>query len=294
MKQPYFILVLAHSLHGRLRRVHVPYKVLYATIAFALVGLFTVTGFLTSYVRMAWKVGGYNNLREEADLLKKRYQDLQKSSDAQREQLASLQVLANEVTLAYGIKSKMEGPSSISSEGRLVPTYGETLATYDTLRTSHFTNGFRRVAHSWQVNIKPSIWPIEGRLLSSFGSRTDPFNGGDAFHPGVDISASMGSPVKVTADGVVEHADWSGSYGKLVIVEHGGGLKTYYAHLSNFDVIPGQEVRRGQVVGRSGSTGRSTSPHLHYEVRQGNAPVNPYKYLAKSLVLGAVKRDLPF
>lgn len=79
------------------------------------------------------------------------------------------------------------------------------------------------------------------------------------------------------------------------MISHGGGLETYYAHLSGFEVIPGQEVRRGQIIARSGSTGRSTSPHLHYEVRQGGAPVNPYKYLAKSLVLkSSVQKDLPF
>ena len=78
------------------------------------------------------------------------------------------------------------------------------------------------------------------------------------------------------------------------MISHGGNLETYYAHMSAFEVIPGQEVRRGQVIGRSGSTGRATAPHLHYEVRQGGAPINPYKYLAKSLVVGTVQKDLPF
>ena len=100
----------------------------------------------------------------------------------------------------------------------------------------------------------------------------------------------------MAADGIVKSAEWSGAYGKLVIIDHGGGLESYYAHLSSFDVIPGQDVRRSQVIGRSGGTGRSTAPHLHYEVRQGGAPVNPYKYLARSLVLGntPVQKDLPF
>ena len=105
-----------------------------------------------------------------------------------------------------------------------------------------------------------------------------------------------GTPVRVAADGIVRAAEWSGAYGKLVIVDHGGGVETYYAHLSAFDVIPGQEVRRSQVIARTGATGRVSAPHLHYEVRQGGAPVNPYKYLARSLVLngGPVQKDLPF
>ena len=295
MKQPYFILVLAHSLHGRIRRVHVPYKVLYATLALALIGLFSVAGIVSSYVRMAWKVGNYNALRQEADSLRRRYQDLQKSTETQREQMASLQILANEVTQAYGIKAKLEGPSSIASEGRLVPTFGQTLETYNSLRTAHFNTSFRKVAHSWLVNVQPSIWPVQGRLVSSFGFRSDPFSGGDSFHAGVDLESPDGSSVKTAADGVVEHADWLGTFGKLVIVDHGNGLKTYYGHLSNFDVIPGQEVRRGQVIGRSGRTGRTQGNHVHYEVHQGGAPVNPYKYLAKSLVVPpVVKKDLPF
>lgn len=294
MKQPYFILVLAHSLHGRLRRVHVPYKVLYVTLALALIGLFSVAGIVTSYVRMAWKVGNYNTLRQEADSLRKRYQDLQKSTETQREQMASLQILANEVTQAYGIKAKLEGPSSIAKEGRLIPTYGQTLETYNSLRTANLTNSFRKVAHTWQVNIQPSIWPVEGRLVSSFGFRSDPFNGGDSFHAGVDLEAAYGTPIKTAADGVVEQADWMSTFGKLVVVDHGNGLKTYYAHLSNFDVVQGQEVRRGQVIGRAGNSGRTQGNHVHYEVHQGGAPVNPYKYLVKTLVVAVVKKDLPF
>ena len=86
----------------------------------------------------------------------------------------------------------------------------------------------------------------------------------------------------MSADGVVVSARWSGSYGKLVVVDHGNGLQTYYAHLSSLLVIPGEEVRRGQVIALSGSTGRATGPHMHYEVRLAGTPVNPYKYLAKA------------
>ena len=106
----------------------------------------------------------------------------------------------------------------------------------------------------------------------------------------------MGTPVRAAADGVVVQADWESGYGKLVIIDHGNGLLTYYGHLSRFDVVPGQEVRRGDVVARSGASGRVTSPHLHYEVRMGGTPVNPYPFLARSAVTVAAhsQRDLPF
>jgi murein DD-endopeptidase MepM/ murein hydrolase activator NlpD len=297
MNQPYFVVVLAHSVHGRLRRIHLSHSVLYAVAALALVGCFTVAGFLTSYARMAWKVGHVNSLREEVSTLQDRYQALKRTNEQTREQMATLQMLATEVTTAYGIKERLEGPKSIASESRLVPTYQQTLEQFDLLRTTKlYSAGTRRINRMWQQNVIPSLWPLAGRLLSPFGSRRDPFTGGSAFHSGVDISAFTGTQVRVTADGIVRSTDWSGAYGKLIIVEHGNGVETYYAHLSAYDVIPGQEVRRGQVIGRSGGTGRATSPHLHYEVRQGGAPVNPYKYLARSLLLdgGPARKDLPF
>lgn len=297
MNQPYFVVVLAHSVHGRLRRIHLSHAVLYAVAALALVGCFTVAGFLTSYARMAWKVGNYNALRDEVSTLQDRYQALRRTNEQTKEQMATLQMLATEVTTAYGIKERLEGPKSIASESRLVPTYHQTLEQFDLLRTTRlFSSGTRRINRMWQQNVIPSLWPLAGRLLSPFGSRRDPFTGGSAFHSGVDISAFSGSQVRVTADGIVRSTDWSGAYGKLIVIEHGNGVETYYAHLSSYDVIPGQEVRRGQVIGRSGSTGRATSAHLHYEVRQGGAPVNPYKYLARSLLhdSGPARKDLPF
>ncbi|HEU0121331.1 MAG TPA: peptidoglycan DD-metalloendopeptidase family protein [Bryobacteraceae bacterium] len=297
MNQPYFVLVLAHSVHGRLRRLHLSHTILYTVLALAVVGGFTVVGFLTSYARMAWKVANYNHLRAEVSTLQQKYQALARTNEQTKEQLATLQLLASEVTSAYGIKERLEGPSSIASESRLVPTYQQTLDRFDLLRTTRlYSSGTRRINRTWQTNVVPSLWPVAGRLLSSFGSRTDPFTGGSAFHSGVDISASTGTPVRCTADGIVKLAEWSGAYGKLVVIDHGGGVESYYAHLSSFDVIPGQDVRRSQVVGKSGSTGRASAPHLHYEVRQGGAPVNPYKYLARSLVFdGApVQKDLPF
>ncbi|MFN0104901.1 MAG: peptidoglycan DD-metalloendopeptidase family protein [Bryobacteraceae bacterium] len=297
MNKPYFVLVLAHSVHGRLRRMHVSHTILYSVLTLALVGGFTVAGFLTSYARMAWKVANYNNLRSEISTLQQKYQALARTNEQTKEQLATLEMLASEVTSAYGIRGRLEGPATISSESRLTPTYQQSLDRFDLLRTARlYTPGTRRITRTWQVNVVPSLWPVSGRLLSSFGSRSDPFTGGSAFHSGVDISAHRGTPIRSTADGIVKSAEWSGAYGRLVVIDHGGGVETYYAHLSAFDVIPGQDVRRSQVIGRSGATGRATSPHLHYEVRQGGAPVNPYKYLARSLIFdGApVQKDLPF
>src|SRR5262249_35304944 len=135
---------------------------------------------------------------------------------------------------------------------------------------------------------QPSIWPVDGKLMqSAFGHRIDPFSGEGAFHRGVDISAVHGAPARATADGIVVFSAAESGYGRLVVVDHGAGFQTYYAPLSRFYVHSGQEVSRGDVVGAVGSTGRSTAPHLHYEVRLGGAPINPYRFLAHAPVYQA-------
>ncbi len=126
----------------------------------------------------------------------------------------------------------------------------------------------------------PSIWPVAGAMRGGFGFRRNPFGGsGSEFHKGQDISAPMGTPVIATADGVVTNAGWLRGYGRVVYVDHGNGLSTRYGHLSRIDVIVGQSVQRGGQLGLVGSTGRSTGPHLHYEVRVEGQATNPVPYL---------------
>ncbi len=116
-------------------------------------------------------------------------------------------------------------------------------------------------------------------MTSSFGEREDPFNGEGAFHAGVDISAPSGTPVRATGEGDVTALDMGHGYGKQIVLNHGHGVMTVYGHLLSIVALPGQHVVPGQVIGYVGRTGRSTGPHLHYEVRINNVPVNPHKYL---------------
>ena len=297
MKQEYFVVVLAHSLRGRLRRIHVPHQAVYAVLAFALLGCFSLFGFVASYARMVGKVANYNTLKREADALKLRYQSLQSVVNQQDQQLATLQTYATEVSLAFGIKQKLEGPADIRAEGKLAPSFAEAVEDYDYLRRVKMLAITGKSARIRTANSRPAIWPVDGRLIqSSFGTRTDPFSGEGAFHKGVDISVPYGTGVRATADGIVVNASMESGYGRLVVLDHGSGLHTYYAHLSKFYIRSGQEVRRGDLVGAVGSSGRATSAHLHYEVRVGGAPMNPYGYLSKSAIFHPVpeKRDFPF
>jgi murein DD-endopeptidase MepM/ murein hydrolase activator NlpD len=129
------------------------------------------------------------------------------------------------------------------------------------------------------LSATPAISPVKGILTSGFGYRTDPMTHGRGVHQGIDISAPTGQPVQATANAIVLRAATVGGLGKAVYLAHGYGLTTRYGHLSQIDVQPGQRVKRGDVIGRVGNTGRSTAPHLHYEVRVDGQPVNPLAYI---------------
>jgi len=125
----------------------------------------------------------------------------------------------------------------------------------------------------------PSIWPARGWMNDGFGRRRDPFNGAADYHPGLDISAERGDPVVATANGTVTSAQRAGAYGNMVVIDHGFGISTRYAHLDSFLVKTGETVQRGDVIGRAGTTGRSTGTHLHYEVLVSGRHLNPLQFL---------------
>ena len=131
------------------------------------------------------------------------------------------------------------------------------------------------------MRFTPTIWPVRGPITSHYGSRMDPFNGDSEMHFGLDIGALYGSLVHAPADGVVIYAQRKSAYGNLIVLDHGNGITTRHGHLSRFNVQVGQKVRRNDVIGYVGTSGRSTAPHLHYEVRMNDRPVNPRTYLPK-------------
>ena len=125
----------------------------------------------------------------------------------------------------------------------------------------------------------PKGFPVMGDISSPYGHREHPMSGRDDFHAGIDISTSPGNPVKATADGIVSFAGWSGGSGNLLVLEHGHGFSTFYAHNRKLTVRVGEKVKRGDVIANAGSTGNSTGPHVHYEIWKDGRPVNPRTYL---------------
>lgn len=293
-------------MHGRLRRIHVPYSVLYGVLALALLGTVSLAGMAASYARMLWKVSNYNNLRAEIDTIRQRYLRLQKENESGKQQLATLQVLASEITVAYGIKRELEAKEPLSLEAKLTPTLHDSIEDYNFLRNTSFASTYRNTFNASSpirprrlLEDQPSLWPVQGRLTSFYGQRLDPFNGHGSFHSGIDISVPIGTPVIATAGGQVKFADMYAGYGRLLVIDHGNGMETFYGHLSHFNVIVGQRIARGEIIAFSGKTGRATSPHVHYEVRMSGSPVNPYPYLKSQSLLADAKKsekrsDLPF
>lgn len=129
------------------------------------------------------------------------------------------------------------------------------------------------------LSAMPSIWPVAGFVSSSFGGRSSPFGNGPQFHKGLDISARVGTPIIAPADGTVILSGHDGAYGNSVELDHGGGIVTKYAHMQRASVKNGQWVKRGEILGYVGMTGRTTGPHLHYEVRLNGVPMNPMRYI---------------
>ena len=289
MPKRFYILFVARGADGQLRKIPVPTYYLYVLAVGALVGVLGLAGLAHSYVRMLVKVGSYNELRAESEDLKSRYSHLEQVARERDMQVASLGSLASEVSSLYGLKSdpmliqavsdKVEDPQVSSSIDHLYTLKTAALTGATSVGISLGLTRNVTTADWLRANTAPNLWPVAGPVTGAFGERIDPFNGEGAFHSGVDIGAVYGQPVIAPADGVVEFADFMGGYGRAIILDHGHTITTRYGHLKGFAVFPGQHVHRGDTIGYVGDSGRSTGPHLHYEVRINDVPVNPHKYL---------------
>ena len=282
---------MARDAEGQLRKIPIPIHYLYVFMIGALIGMFTITGMAGSYTRMLVKVTHFNQLRSEKEALKSRYNQLEQVSKEKDIQVASLGSVANEVSVLYGLKPDAKliaQPSDASNPAKFTASLDRLYALRETamtgIATAGITSGLNHEASlsDWvKAADAPQFWPVTGPITGPFGERSDPFNGEGAFHAGVDISSSYGQEVLAPADGDVTFADVFSGYGRMITLDHGHGLTTRYGHLSGVVVVSGQHVQRGQVIGYVGMTGRSTGPHLHYEVRINDTPVNPTKYLRK-------------
>lgn len=168
---------------------------------------------------------------------------------------------------------------------RLETRTNARVISFITLKTVLSDTAGQQVRQMQQISKKyassstPSIWPVTGTITSPFGYRGNPIGGGTGFHEGLDIAVDYGTPVRATAAGTVSQAGWVDGYGNLVEIDHGNGFVTRYGHNSMVLVVPGQTVQTGDMIALAGSTGRSTGPHVHYEVRVNGTPTDPLLFL---------------
>lgn len=209
---------------------------------------------------------------------------LRAENEKQRQQLDDLNHRVDAVEDTSRRLKEMSGvnrevPATLDGAGGpFIPLDKADMLEFKTSYLEQQLSAYETLIHTRAAT--PSAWPVEGRLTDGFGDRRNPFGGYSIeFHTGQDIATNYGTAVTATANGVVTFTGYQNGYGQLVVIDHGGGLTTRYGHLSHIDASVGQNITRGDIVGRVGSSGRSTGPHLHYEIRINDEPVDPIPYL---------------
>jgi len=292
MDRKFYTFLIFPGAHGRLHKLRLPFYLVHLVLALSVVGIMTVAALASSYARMLLKVANYNSLRTEREALKTQYRTLENVVSQTNAKLGSLQSLAAEVALSYGFGEprRPRFPQAVlilatQTNTTVESSYHASLYAFNLMRATALNSPADSIAqglvpeHLLNRSTVPSVWPVRGQITAGFGERMDPLSGEGAFHAGLDISASYGAKVEAAADGIVFVAGPESGYGNAVLIDHGYGITTKYGHLSKIDVVVGQEVKRAQVIGAVGMTGKTTGPHLHYEVHVHEAPVNPAKYL---------------
>jgi murein DD-endopeptidase MepM/ murein hydrolase activator NlpD len=228
-------------------------------------------------------------LEKENVVLRSQNQEFEANTDRLRDKVQQLEHIVTKLGVMAGVEKalpddKVGGVGGVSSRDVAAPGLdGGSLGRMDTT-ISRLTERSQQLESFYRdqkalLASTPSVWPVRGYLSAGFGNRIDPFTGLKDFHPGLDISTPQGTKVAAPADGIVISCAEKGGYGNAIVIDHGYDVVTRYGHLSGYNVKPGQRVKRGDVIGFVGSTGRSTAPHLHYEVWVRDQAQNPIHYI---------------
>lgn len=275
----FYAFIIAHTSRSRARvqRIRVEKK--------------SVTIFFTALAVVGVGLGyGLYGLTQQAAHLRTEFENQRLRAENER-QRQELEKLNNRVEKVEDTSRKLAEKSGVVEEKHVLPGTGGPALPMDEMGIAALTAKTNRLEEDLRAyegilrerGYTPTAWPVDGTLEGGFGGRRNPFGGsGYEFHSGQDIEAPWGAPVVAGASGRVSFVGWQNGYGQLVVVDHGGGLTTRYGHLSHIDVELNQTVSRAQLLGKVGSTGRSTGPHLHYEVRINDQAVNPLPYLLLS------------
>lgn len=287
MDKRYSTIIFVPHARAKFRKLKVSHRLLFSVVSLVTSSLCLSTFFSVQYFTALSQTHELSKLRRENKELQTANEQFSKSVEALRTQLRTVEDHTRKLAIIAGVSTLDE--TAQGGVGGIRPTdLGDNPYRDDVDKMSYRSKRIDRdlsvleqkfIAQNEVLSSTPSIAPVRGILTDGFGGRSDPFTGEPGTHNAVDISSAIGQAVRAPADGIVVKAEWANGYGNVIYISHGYGYSTRYGHLSAFAVKPGQRVKRGDVIGYVGTTGRSTGPHLHYEVRLNNNPVNPLEYI---------------
>jgi murein DD-endopeptidase MepM/ murein hydrolase activator NlpD len=290
MANEFYTLIVVPHAKARFRKFQVSVRLTRWVLAAMGVLAAMLAGILAHYTWIAVEIAELKRLKTENLALATKAKAYEENAGQLQAKLLALQGTVNKLGVMAGVDQVLPD-ASIGGVGGLtrVETTAPSVDVATALRSmdekvGNLTEKSTRLEAFFrdqrqQLASTPSIWPVRGYLSENFGKRIDPFTGQPDFHPGLDISTPIGTKVVSPADGVVVFCGQKNGYGNALVIDHGYGIVTRYGHLAGFNVKPGQRVRRGEVIAFVGNTGRSTAPHLHYEVWVDDQAQNPVHFI---------------
>lgn len=283
----FFTVIFVPNARAKFRKYQVPLNAARIAGRVAAVAGIILIGALVHYSSLLFEVSRLRRVEAESRNLLTKTHQIEQDAAALRAQMGHLSGIVNKLGVMAGVDAPPPDPSvGGTGGGTAADRSAPSVASFEEMSTrlNELTEKSRELTGVFDkqrslLATTPSVWPVRGYLSAGFGNREDPFTGLRDFHPGLDISAPLGTKILAPADGTVIFAGVKGGYGNAVAVNHGRGVVTHYGHLDAFNVRVGQAVRRGSVLGFVGSTGRSTAPHLHYEVWMNGSNQNPLLYI---------------
>lgn len=291
MDKRYSTIIFVPHARAKFRKLKVSHRLLFSLISVITSSLCLSTFFSVQYFTSISQTHELSKLRRENRDLQSANEQFSKSVESLRTQLHTVEDRTRKLAIIAGIGVSTLDESSQGGVGGLRQNDDLSGSPYrdDVDKMNYRSHRLqsrlsvleqRFEAQNDLLSSTPSIAPVRGILTDGFGGRSDPFTGEPGSHNAIDISSAVGQPVRAPADGIVVKAEWANGYGNVIYLTHPfSGYSTRYGHLRTFAKKPGDKVKRGEIIGYVGSTGRSTGPHLHYEVRLNNNPVNPLEYI---------------
>jgi len=285
MNQFYTLILVPHA-KARFRKFQIPVKLTKWLLAVAGSAALALAIVMMHFTRIAGEV---YSLRAQNQVLQNKNQEYEQSSVRLHAKISSLNNVVTKLGVMAGLEQVLPDPTiggvgGVPSREVLAPSVDPAALQSMDANLSTLTERSKKIEAFYKdqqalLSSTPSVWPVRGYLSASFGNRIDPFTNQTDFHPGIDISTPIGTKVQTPADGIVVACGDKGGYGNAIVIDHKYGIVTRYGHLSAINVRPGQKVKRGDVIGFVGNTGKSTGAHLHYEVWVRDQAQNPIHFI---------------